>query len=48
MLAGLTGKDEEVSSRLRNRNWVLAMEVMIPLSVGARAGAAELRRERGA
>lgn len=48
MLVGLTGKDEEVSSRLRDRNWVLAMEVMIPLSVGVRAGGAELGRERGA
>lgn len=48
VLVGLTGKDEEVSSRLRDRNWVLAMEVMIPLSVGVRAEGAELGRECGA
>lgn len=34
----LRGEDEDVSWRLRDRNWVLAMEVMIPLGVGVSAG----------
>lgn len=38
MLVELKGKDEDVSRRLRGRNWVLAVEVKIPLSMGGVLG----------
>lgn len=38
MLVEVRAEDEDVCWRLRDRNWVRAMEVMIPLRVGVRAG----------